>query len=136
VTYRFATDPIATGPFSLGTSGSLAGLAQSANLAWLETLMAKHALAREKHRHRLRSDNALNFAYRFSNALIVLMPENSKPYVILAMHPSYCSGGVPRELTDSTPTHLAFRTFGVNPNALNLAINLFIVETLLNKLGM
>jgi len=64
------------------------------------------------------------------------MPENSKPYVILAMHPSYCSGGVPRELTDSNPTHLAFRTFGANPNALNLAINLFIVETLLNKLGM
>jgi hypothetical protein len=137
LTYRFGTDPISTGPFTLQAAGPLAGLAQGENRGWIENLMANHALALVKNspdQHRMREDNPLRYAYGLRPNL-VLDPENFEPYVILAMHPSHWSGAVPRDLRDRNLPNLRFETFG-SSDALNLAINLFVGESLLDKLGM
>lgn len=44
LTYRFTTDPVAIGPFTIETGGPLAALSEGANREWLEALMANHAL--------------------------------------------------------------------------------------------
>jgi hypothetical protein len=139
LTYCFRTDPISTGPFTLQTAGPLTGLAQGGNRTWIEGLMMKHALALAKNSTDRHRDNppryAYGVAYGLSGGLLQLQPEGFVPYTFLAMHPTHWSSVVPPAVTDSPP-FLAMETFGSNPNALSLAINLFVVESLLDKLAM
>lgn len=138
LTYRFATEPVTPiGPFSIEASGPLAGLAEGRNRAWLETLMANHALAQvgnSTDRRRQRDDSPLYFAYG-AGGTAVLLPENFPPFLFLAMHPTHWSGSVPPPVTDQNPPYLGLRTFGTNPDALNLAVNLYITENLLAQAG-
>jgi hypothetical protein len=136
LTYRFDAEPVATGPFEFHADGPLAGVGQGSNREWLERLMADHALALVRNSadlHRSRPDSQLRYAYGVRSRL---SPDGYEPYVVLAMHPTHWSGPAPPDIADREPPYLAFTTFGPNPEALNLAVNLFVVESLLDKLPM
>jgi hypothetical protein len=139
LTYRFDSEPIATSALELEATGPLAGLAEGQNRSWLERLLADHALALVRNSvdlHRLREDNRLYYAYGIGSDLLNFSPEGFRPYVFLGMHPSYWSGANPPGPDDRTPPFLAFNTFGADGQALNLAIDLFLTESLLDKLRM
>jgi hypothetical protein len=144
LTYRFDSEPIATSALALEASGPLAGLAEGENRPWLEALLANHALALVRNSadvHRLRPDrlnpdNPLFYVYGVGSRLLVFSPEDFRPYVLLGMHPTHWSGANPPERGDRSPPFLAFNTFGAEGQALNLAIDLFLTESLLDKLRM
>jgi hypothetical protein len=138
LTYRFASDPMSTETVEFTAGGPLAGLGEGENRPWLERLLANHALALVRNstdRHRRRSDD-LYFAYGYGTESLVLQPENFRPYLILGMHPGHWSGVAPANVSDQAPPFLAFNTFGAAGQALNLAIDLFLTDSLLDKLRM
>jgi hypothetical protein len=137
LTYRFGTEPVSITELTLQAAGALAGLAQGENPGWLARLLADHALAivrNSSDRHRLGEHNPLRYAYGIRTR--VLQPENFEPLIILAMHPTHWTGADPRPLTDRNPPDLRFETFGSSPDSLNIAINLFLTESLLDKFTM
>ncbi len=139
LTWRFGTDPVGTGPFSLQVSGPLAGLAQGGNAAWLRTLLLNHARAlvgNSTDPHREGQGSPLRYAYGFNSDTIQLEPEGFRPYAIVALHPTYWSGATPPAVTDPNPPDLRLETFGPDPENLSLAINLFVTESVLGRLGM
>jgi hypothetical protein len=137
LSYRFGTEPVSPGAVRIEAAGPLEGLALAENREWLETLMRNHALALVRGSddpHRLGNGNPLYYAYGVGGTL-KLEPEALVPSLVLAMHPSHWGEDPPREVDDRTPPYLALRTFGSNPDALDLAVSLTISENLLGALA-
>ncbi|MFQ5626616.1 MAG: hypothetical protein ACE5FM_08195, partial [Methyloligellaceae bacterium] len=136
ISYRFSLDSLTpVGNLAIQASGPLAGLDSNANANWLQTQLHQHIrwrLARSRYATSGPGGGGdLKYLYG-ANIPATLEPEGFAPAVALAWNPELVIEPFPG--IDVRPPLITLRTFGNDPDRLNVAIRMHLLENILQQL--